>query len=210
MKTVIFDLDGVLVTTDKYHFMAWKKIADMLDLDFDETINNRLRGVSRMESLDIILEQSHYALSADEKELLAEEKNEYYCTLLSAMSKADLSDEVRKTLDTLRGRDYMLVVGSSSKNAPLILSRIGLDNYFDAVSDGNNIKYSKPDPEVFIKAAEFVCAAAAECYVVEDSAAGIDAAKSANMTAITIGDAANNSKADYIIERFSGLLDILP
>lgn len=209
MKAVIFDLDGGIVFTDKYHYLAWKKIADELGIEFNEKINNRLRGVSRLQSLDIVLEKYDIELSEDEKYLLAENKNGFYRMLLSEMNSSDLSDEVRDTLDNLRTRGYKLAIGSSSKNTPLILSKIGLGDYFDAVSDGNNITRSKPDPEVFLKAAEYLGMAAADCYVVEDALAGIDAAKAAGMQAIAIGDATNSGNADCKLQRISELLDIL-
>ena len=155
-EAVIFDLDGVIISTDEYHYQAWKALADELGVYFDRTINNRLRGVSRMESLDIVLERAKKEYTPAEKEAMAEKKNGIYKELLKNMSPKDLSDEVKDTLDTLRNRGYLLAIGSSSKNAPFILERIGLSGYFDAVSDGNNIQRSKPDPEVFVKAAEML------------------------------------------------------
>ena len=125
-KGIIFDLDGVICSTDVYHYQAWKKIADENGIYFDETINNRLRGVSRMESLEIILEKSDVKFSEAEKELLAEEKNEYYKELLKKMTEADLSAEVKETLDALRDKGLKLAIGSSSKNTKIILGRIGL------------------------------------------------------------------------------------
>lgn len=209
MKTIIFDLDGVIVHTDQYHYKAWKIIADELDIEFDQTINNRLRGVSRMESLDIILENYNTDLSQDEKNYLAENKNNHYREMLNEMSPSDLSKEVKETLDTLKNRGYRMAIGSSSKNAPLILSKIGLGDYFDVVSDGNNITKSKPDPEVFVKAAEFLNSPPYECVVIEDAVAGIEAAKNAGMKAIAIGDARKSDKADIKIEDIPELLEIL-
>ncbi len=136
---IIFDLDGVICFTDKYHYQAWKKMADEIHVYFDEKINDRLRGISRMASLEIILECSERFYSQAEKERLAERKNEYYKALLNQMTPADLSDEVKNTMDELRKKGYRLALGSSSKNAKLILERLGLSGYFDAVSDGTNI-----------------------------------------------------------------------
>lgn len=150
---VIFDLDGVICYTDEYHYQAWQAMADSIGVYFDREINNRLRGVSRMACMDIILERYKGRLSQAEKEELAGQKNELYKKLLVNMSPADLPEEVRCTLDKLRSRGYRLAIGSSSKNAPFILRQIGLGELFDAVSDGNNISRSKPDPEVFEKAA---------------------------------------------------------
>ena len=144
IKGIIFDLDGVICFTDKYHYLAWKTMADKYRIYFDETINNRLRGVGRMESLEIILERADRNYSRSQKEEMAEEKNEIYKKLLNKMTPADLSDEVRDTLQELRKRGYLLAIGSSSKNTKFILERIGLKDFFDAISDGTNITRSKP------------------------------------------------------------------
>ena len=134
---IIFDLDGVICHTDRYHFLAWKQIADQLGINFDDRINDRMRGVSRMDSLEILLEEYHgEPLTAAQKVALAEKKNQLYVGLLQNMGEADLSEEVRKTMDTLRSRGRKLAIGSSSKNTKLILKRLGLTGYFDAVSDG--------------------------------------------------------------------------
>jgi beta-phosphoglucomutase len=156
LNAVIFDLDGVICFTDKYHFQAWKKLADEEGIYFDEEINDRLRGVSRMDSLDIILERAFREYTQEEKTQMAARKNESYVHLLDQMSPADLSVEVKDTLDELRKRGYKLAIGSSSKNTKKILKQIGLGDYFDAISDGTNITKSKPDPEVFLKAAEML------------------------------------------------------
>lgn len=156
IKGFIFDLDGVIVFTDKLHYQAWKQMADRLGISFDETVNDRLRGVSREESLDIILENYHGpALGAEEKRRLAEEKNSYYRELLEELTQEAVEENVKDTLVKLRERGFKLAIGSSSKNAGLILERTGIAGLFDAVSDGNNIQRSKPDPEVFLKAAAF-------------------------------------------------------
>ena len=139
IRAIIFDLDGVICFTDNYHYQAWKELADAEGIYFDEKINGRLRGVSRMESLDIILERASRCYTQEEKEQLATRKNESYVRLLEKMSPRDLSDEVKNTLDTLRQRGYKLAIGSSSKNTKKILKQIGLDGYFDAVSDGTNL-----------------------------------------------------------------------
>ncbi len=209
VKAFIFDLDGVIVFTDKFHYQAWKKMADEMGIYFDETINNRLRGVSRMESLDIILERYEGpALSQERKDELAAQKNETYRALLANMTPEDVTQEVRDTLKELRNRGYKISLGSSSKNAKYILERVDLTDYFDAISDGTNITKSKPDPEVFLKAAEFLGEKPEDCVVVEDAYAGIDAAKSGNMMAVGIGDAYDYEKTDYPIRTFSELLDI--
>ena len=184
IKGVIFDLDGVICFTDEYHYLAWKEMAGDMGVYFDREINNRLRGVSRMASLDIILERYEGpALSQEEKDVLAAKKNDIYRSLLGRMTPADLPAEVKETLDGLRAKGMKLSIGSSSKNAPFILERIGLGGYFDAVSDGNNITRSKPDPEVFLKAAEFLGLEPAECIVVEDAVAGAEAGHAGGFTA---------------------------
>lgn len=205
---IIFDLDGVICFTDHYHYLAWKAIADKKGIYFDEVINNRLRGVSRMESLEIILERCDEALTQDEKVALAEEKNGIYKELLKNMSPKDLSPEVKETLDALRARGLKLAIGSSSKNTQFILERIGLKGYFDAVSDGNNITNSKPDPEVFLKAAQFIGEEPKDCLVIEDAYAGIDAACAGGFDSAAIGDAAAYDRSTYQLKTFGDLLEI--
>ena len=207
-KGIIFDLDGVICHTDKYHYQAWKKLADRLGIYFDETINNRLRGVSRMESLNIILERADKTYTEQEKEAFATEKNEVYKELLKQMTPEELSLEVKDTLEELRNRGILLSIGSSSKNAGFILNRLGLGDFFDAVSDGNNISHSKPDPEVFLKAAEFLKLPVSECLVVEDAEAGRLAAKNGGMDSAAIGDAVKSDLPQYKLETFSDLLNI--
>ena len=206
-EAFIFDLDGVIVFTDRFHFKAWKKIADRLGVFFDENVNNRLRGVSRMDSLEIILEKyTGEELSAKDKEAIAGEKNEIYREYLKEMTPEDVSSEVRETLTELKRRGYKIAIGSSSKNAKFILDKVGIADMFDAVSDGTNIEKSKPDPEVFVKAAEFLDINPEQCVVVEDAYSGIDAAKAAGMYAVGIGEAEGCDKKDAGIDRFSGLL----
>lgn len=208
MKGIIFDLDGVIVFTDKFHYQAWKQMADEMGIYFDEEINNRLRGVSRMESLSIILEKYEgEELFLEKKRDLAEQKNRDYRKLLKTMTPEDVSKEVRETLEELRKRGYKLAIGSSSQNAKMILEQVDLIDAFDEISDGNNIVNSKPDPEVFLKAAEFLKLKPQECAVVEDAYAGIDAAKAGKMTAIAVGDAASYSKSDIKLQKFEELLD---
>lgn len=206
---IIFDLDGVICHTDKYHYQAWKKLADKLGVYFDEVINNRLRGVSRMESLNIILEKCDRELTIQEKEACAEEKNEIYKELLKNMTTEDLSREVRETLEQLREKGLKLAIGSSSKNAGFILERIGLGDFFDTVSDGNNITFSKPDPEVFLKAAQFLNLQPEQCLVVEDAEAGLLAAKRGNMDCAGIGEGAESHLATYKLCDFQELLSVI-
>jgi len=205
---IIFDLDGVICHTDHYHYQAWKVLADEMGIYFDETINNRLRGVSRMGSLEIILENYQGTLSKEKKEQCAAQKNKLYKELLKAMSPKDLSEEVQTTLKELRNRGVRLAIGSSSKNAGFILERIGLGGFFDAVSDGNHIQNSKPDPEVFIKAAQYLELDPGRCLVVEDAEAGIQAAETGGMDSAAIGDAVKCHQATYDMKQFSDLLVI--
>ena len=206
MKALIFDLDGVIVFTDRFHYEAWKKMADRRGIYFDERINHRLRGVSRAESLEIILERyTGKPPSNEEKAAMMEEKNESYKRLLSSLTPADVSDQVRDTLRHLRERGYKLAIGSSSKNAAYILERIDLAGAFDAVADGNGIFRSKPHPEVFLKAARLLLVSPKDCAVIEDARAGIDAAKAAGMMAVGIGEAASYEKTDQSIESVKDL-----
>lgn len=207
-NAVIFDLDGVICHTDKYHYEAWKRVADELGIYFDEVINNRLRGVSRMESFEIILERYDGTMSEEQKVEYTTKKNEIYKELLKNMSPKDLSPEVEKTLDELRTRGLKLAIGSSSKNARFILGQLGLGDYFDAISDGNNISNSKPNPEVFVKAAQFVKENPENCLVVEDAKAGLEAAIAGGMDCAAVGDAVLSGLATYNLTTFSDLLKV--
>lgn len=204
---LIFDLDGVLVFTDKYHYLAWKQIADEMGIPFNETINDKLRGVSRMQSLEIILENYSGEHLTDEQKIdIAERKNAIYRSYLQTMTPDDVSEEVRKTLEMLRRKGYKLAVGSSSKNAGFILEQVALENAFDAVSDGNMITRSKPDPEVFLKAASLIGCNVEQCAVIEDAESGIDAAKNGGMMAVAIGNATSYGRSDIRLETFIDLL----
>mgnify|MGYP002514666340 CR=1 FL=1 len=209
IKGIIFDLDGVIVSTDKQHYLGWKALSDRLGIHFDEVINNRFRGVSRMACMDILEEIGGKHYTDEEKVTYATWKNDYYRELLGQMSASDLSGEVKSTLDILRSKGLKLAIGSSSKNAKFILRQIGLGDYFDAISDGTNIVRSKPDPEVFLKAAEYLDLRPEECLVVEDAVAGVDAARNGGMKAAAVGDAASKQYGDYILEQFSALLEIV-
>lgn len=206
-KAIIFDLDGVLVSTDELHYLAWKKIADSRGIYFDRQINHRLRGVSRMESLDIILERYQGDTLTDrEKESLAEEKNEIYKGLLMTLTRDSIPMQTREVLSQLKKRGYRLAIGSSSKNAKRILQTTDLIDYFDAISDGTNIKHSKPNPEVFVQAANFLDIRPESCIVVEDSEAGIDAANAAGMFSVAMGGGKDYSKANLSIQSLDELL----
>ena len=205
-RGIIFDLDGVICSTDEYHYQAWKALADRLGIPFDRERNHLLRGVSRMRSLEIILEKSGVAYSDEEKAALAEEKNTRYRQLLAQMTAEDLAGDVKTTLDALRRAGLKLAIGSSSRNTPYILERIGLNGFFDAVADGNCITHSKPHPEVFLKAAQLLGLPPRDCLVVEDAHAGVEAAAAGGFDCAAIGDAREDARAKYHLTRLSDLL----
>ncbi len=207
-KAVIFDLDGVICFTDRYHYLAWKEIADEEKIHFDEKINERLRGVSRMDSLNIILERATREYTASEKSRLAEKKNRIYVGLLQNMNEDSVDKDTRKTLAALKKKGVKIAIGSSSKNAKTILARTGLSDMFDAVVDGNQITHSKPHPEIFIKALDAIGERPCDCIVVEDAVAGIEAAYRGGLSSVGIGDAVNHPKVTYKIEKISELLKI--
>lgn len=209
IKGIIFDLDGVICHTDHYHYLAWKAISDRFAIPFTPEINNRLRGVSRMESLEIILENSPHQFTDEEKLVIAEEKNALYREKLSAIKPTDISNEVRSTLFTLRQRGLHLAIGSSSKNAGYILEKTDCAKYFDAVADGNDIIHSKPHPEVFTLAGERLGLAPTDCVVVEDAVAGIKAAVAAGMMPVAIGDAARADVCGIKIQKLAELLEVV-
>lgn len=187
LRGVIFDMDGVLVSTDEFHYLSWKELADVEGIPFDRSINERLRGISRMDSLDIVLERARRAYTPAEKLTMADRKNAAFRERLLTLTPADLLPGAREMLDALRRRGLKLAVGSSSRNAGLILERTGLAGAVDAVVDGNDIHRSKPDPEVFLLAAERLGLRPDECMVVEDAVAGIEAARRAGMSVFGIG-----------------------
>lgn len=210
IKAVIFDLDGVLVHTDSLHFAAWKSLCDQLSISFDEGLNNRLRGISRMDSLEIILQSAGQDYSAKEKERLAGQKNASYRELIAEMSEADVSEDVKKALRQLKERGMRLAVGSSSKNTAEILKRTGLRGFFAAVADGNMIARAKPDPQVFLLAAELLGVSPGEAVVVEDAVSGLQAAKAGGFWAAAFGSQACQSPlADFKLDSLCDLLNII-
>ena len=198
IKGIIFDLDGVLVSTDEMHYQAWKRLAEELGITgFTREDNRRQRGVSRMASLEVVLEKADRSYSEEEKVQLAEKKNNYYLELLEHMDDSALLEGVKPVLEKLKKRGLLLAVGSASKNAPAILGKTGLTPYLDKVSCGLDTTKSKPDPEVFLVAAKKLELAPEECLVVEDSAAGIQAAAAGNMKSLGVGPFYNALNADY-------------
>jgi beta-phosphoglucomutase len=208
MKAVIFDLDGVLVSTDEYHFEAWKQIANEEHIYFDRNINDRLRGVSRMGSLEIILERSRISYNAEEKKALAKRKNGYYVSKIENLTPNDMLPGALISINKLKNAGKLIAIGSSSKNTLLILEKLGIKEYFDAIIDGNQIKKSKPDPEVFLLGAQKMNVVPEQCLVVEDAASGVEAGKSAGMKVLGVGSAKNHPLADYSADSLAGI-DIL-
>ena len=206
IKGIIFDLDGVLISTDKFHYLAWKKLADKLGIPFSEKDNEQLRGVSRMESLELVLKNDpSVKLTEEEKIAAATEKNDCYREYLKTMTPDDVSAEVRETLVALHNKGYKLSVGSSSKNARFILSQTDLTRYFDAIADGNDIKNSKPDPEVFLTAASFLGLEPEVCAVVEDAEAGLEAAVAAGMLPVAYASAYGSKLGKVQLAKFADL-----
>lgn len=198
IKGVIFDLDGVLVSTDEMHYQAWKRLARELHITgFTREDNRRQRGVSRMASLEIVLEKADRTYSEEEKIELAERKNGYYLELLEEMDESSVLENVKDVLEKLKNGGLLLAVGSASKNAPVILEKTGLMPYFDKISCGLDTTKSKPDPEVFLVAAKKLGLPPEECLVVEDSAAGIEAAAAGGMKSLGVGPFYQSLHADY-------------
>lgn len=198
IKAVIFDLDGVLVTTDELHYEAWKALAEELGINnFTKEDNVRQRGVSRMASLEVVLEKSDKTYTREEKEKLAAKKNDIYVKSLADLSEDAVLDGVLDFIKYLKEKDIKIAVGSASKNTPLILKKTGLEKYFDAVSCGLDTEKSKPEPDVFLIAADKLGIKYACCLVVEDSDAGVEGAKRGGMYALAVGSAKENPKADF-------------
>jgi beta-phosphoglucomutase len=187
-RACIFDLDGVIVDTAKYHFLAWKKLADDLGISFTRKDNERLKGVSRMASLEIILEIGGMELTLYEKEALAASKNSWYVEYINRMTPKEILPGTLEFIHELRRKRIKIALGSASRNTPLILDRVGMNTVFDVVADGNTIHNAKPDPEVFLKAAEMLGIEAKRCVVFEDAIAGVEAALNAGMMCIGIGE----------------------
>lgn len=202
-KAFIFDLDGVIVDTAKYHFLAWKKLADNLGIEFTHDDNEKLKGVSRVRSLDLILELGNQTASQEEKNKWLVEKNELYLSFLVNMDSNELLPGVEKTLNYLKSKGQKIALGSASKNARPILEKTGIMPLFDAIVDGNDVSNAKPDPEVFLQAAQKLNAENKDSIVFEDSVAGVQAANIANMISVGIGSADVLNEANYIFADFN-------
>lgn len=201
ITTCIFDLDGVIVDTAKFHYLAWQRLAKELGIIFTETDNERLKGVSRMESLDILLSLGSKSYDQRVKDEMATRKNAWFVDYINAMKPEDVFPGVHELLQQLRKQGYKLGLASSSKNAATVLSRVGIADLFDTVVDGNMIKNSKPDPEVFLLAASNLKAKPSECVVFEDAEAGVEAAVRAGMKSVGIGSPQQLSKANRVVAR---------
>ncbi|MFD1163849.1 beta-phosphoglucomutase [Hwangdonia seohaensis] len=194
---IIFDLDGVIVDTAKYHFLAWKHLADDLGFEFTETHNELLKGVSRVRSLEILLDIGNIKLSEEKKQEILISKNEDYLSYITKMGPEEILPGVTALLDTLDGLGIQYVLGSASKNATLILKKVNLFERFIGIVDGNSVSKAKPDPEVFLLGAKMLKLKPEKCIVFEDAIAGVEAANAANMISIGIGDKQTLQKADF-------------
>jgi beta-phosphoglucomutase len=201
-KACLFDLDGVIVDTAVYHFQAWRRLANELGFDFTELQNEQLKGISRMESLELILNWGGKILSEEEKNVWATRKNAWYLELVIQMSQNEVLPGVTEFLKSLRANEIKIALGSASKNSRLILEKIKMIEYFDAIIDGNNITKGKPDPQVFLLGAEATNCKPEDCVVFEDALAGVQAGKAGGMKVIGVGDAKILHEADFVIKGF--------
>lgn len=202
-KGFIFDLDGVIVDTAKYHFLAWKKLANSIGVDFTEVQNEQLKGVSRVRSLEKILEWGNKTLSEDEFKELMDLKNQDYLSYINEMDESEILPDVTKTLNYLIGKEQAIALGSASKNAIPILKKVNLFENFEAIVDGNDVSKAKPNPEVFLIGAKLLGMKPEDCIVFEDSVAGVQAANTANMISIGIGEQSVLNAADYVFKDFT-------
>lgn len=208
-KTAIFDLDGVLVDTAKFHYLAWKDIATQIGLSFTEADNERLKGVSRSHSLDIILDINNQSMSDCNKRSWLERKNRIYKEHISTLSDKDILPGVFETLNLFKKNNIKIALGSASKNAKQILSATGIESYFDAIVDGNCVTKAKPNPEVFIQAALKLSVKPTDCTVFEDAQAGVKAAIAANMSVVGIGESSQLKEANYVVSNLEQYLTMI-
>ncbi len=199
IRACIFDLDGVVVYTDHFHFLAWKSLSDAHGWRFSESLNNRLRGVSRLDSLQIILDENSVILTAEEKTILANRKNDEYRELLGTIDESSLVPGAIPFITGLRTRGIRIGLGSSSKNADTVLSALGITGLFDAIVTGNDIEHSKPHPQIFQVAARRLDVTPSECVVFEDAESGIEAALAAGMVAVGFGDETALGNAHLVV-----------
>jgi beta-phosphoglucomutase len=205
MKAAIFDLDGVVVYTDAYHYRAWKQLSDEQGWNFDESLNDQLRGVSRMASLQVILDHNGVDLPDDEKERLATEKNGYYKKLLESIDDSAVVAGSIEFIRALRGQGLLIGLGSSSRNAQMVIDKLGITDLFDAIVTGHDISRSKPDPQIFLMGAEKLGVAPAECAVFEDASSGVEAALAGGMVAVGFGPSEGLENAHIRITSYDEL-----
>lgn len=206
MKGAIFDLDGVIVDTAKYHFLAWRSLAEELGFEFTEADNEQLKGVSRTESLRILLGIGEVVLSEEEQLVLADRKNVRYLEYISELDESELLLGVKEYLISLRNRGVRIALGSASKNATFILDKLNITHLFDAIVDGNKTARAKPDPEVFLIACDELQLQPKDCVVFEDAVAGVEAAKSAGIRVVGIGQSSILNQADIVVDGLHALL----
>lgn len=205
IKGCIFDLDGVICDTAKYHYLAWKRLADNLCIHFTESENELLKGVSRMKSLDILLGVSATSYTEQEKLQMATQKNEWYVDYIHQMTKAELNTGILDFISILKAENLKIALGSVSKNTSLILHKLEIEDLFNAIIDGNTVANAKPDPEVFLKAAESLELPPENCIVFEDAISGVQAAHNANMKCVGVGSPVILNSADYNIPDFKSI-----
>jgi beta-phosphoglucomutase len=199
MRAAIFDLDGVIVDTAKYHYLAWKRLANQYGFDFTETDNERLKGVSRTRSLEILLEIGGLSVDESVQQAMAAQKNDWYVEYIRNMDASEILPGAAEYVQALRKRGVKTAIGSASKNTPLILERLGIMSLFDVVVDGTKVNQAKPDPEVFLRAARELDIPPAGCIVFEDAEAGIEAARRAGMGSVGIGKPIALKDADMVV-----------
>lgn len=200
IKAVIFDLDGVIVDTAHYHYIAWKRLAKEFGVDLTPEENEKLKGVSRMESLEVILKLGNIKMTEEEKVRQASRKNEWFVEYINAMKPEEIFPGVKAMLEALRNQGYRVALASSSKNAGTVLRLLGIKDEFDVVVDGTMITHTKPDPEIFLLAAGKLNLPPAACVVFEDAAAGVEAALAAGMKCVGVGSAAQLGKATKVVK----------
>lgn len=209
IKAVIFDFDGVLVHTNEFHYLAWKRVTERIGVPFDEAVNARLLGLSRADSLEVVLERSNKHFTPQQKQAFCDEKNEIYRSYLAQLSPKDVPCEVLPTLDCLREQGVKIAVGSSSKNARFLLERLLLTEKFHAIVDGTEVTHGKPNPEVFLKTAAKLAMQPQHCLIVEDSVAGVAAAATCGMMSAAVGYAAEQKRADFNMHSLAELPQIV-
>lgn len=201
MKAVLFDLDGVITDTAVYHYEAWKVLGTKIGIAIDEEFNEQLKGVSRTDSLNLILEKGNKqdVYTEAEKTAMATEKNDLYKTLIEKMSPTDLLPGIKNLLDELKAANILIGLASASQNGPVILDKLQITNYFDTIVDPTILKAGKPDPEIFVTGAKQLGVDVSECVGIEDAAAGVDSINAANMVSVGVGEAKNLGKATKVV-----------